>query len=294
MSSDVAPVTPSGVFTPHTVARRGAPALDLRGESTPVLRLVGGLWRTRQLLVILARKEFHVRYRRASFGILWALALPLLQSIVLAVVFSRVVHIRFTAHYPVFVLSAMVAWTFFSVAMAAGATAIVDGTELSSRVYFTRAVLPIAQVLANVYALVITLVIVVIACPVLGVSLAPRTLLMIPAAGLLILLTTGFALVFSALHVYFRDIRYLVSAAVLVWFYVSPIIYPPADAPGALRAVIDANPLTGVIDLLHLAAMGSAGAMALPLIVSGAWTVALLALGLVLQSRFDRVFADLL
>ena len=268
--------------------------IDLQGESTPLPALLLGLWRARDLLVILARKEFHVRYRRASFGVLWALALPLLQSIVLAVVFSRVVHIRFTAHYPVFVLSAMVAWTFFSAALGAGATAIVDGTELSSRVYFTRAVLPISQVLANVYALLITLVIVVVACPLLGAGLGLRTLLMIPATALLVLLTMGFSLVGSALHVYFRDVRYLVSASLMVWFYVSPVIYPPADAPGKLRLVIDANPLTGIIDLFHYAAIGAAGSLLLPLVVSAGWTVGLIALGLKLQSRFDRVFADLL
>jgi ABC-type polysaccharide/polyol phosphate export permease len=277
---------------PRVGSRR--PSLDLQAEATPVAGLLRGLWRTRELLVILARKEFHVRYRRASFGILWALALPLLQSIVLAVVFSRVVHIRFTAHYPVFVLSGMAAWTYFSAAFGAGSTAVVDGTDLSSRVYFTRAVLPLAQVLANVYALVITVAIVVLACPVLGVGLGPRVLLVVPAALLLVLLTTGFSLVASALHVYFRDIRYLVSAALLVWFYVSPVIYPPVDAPGTLRLVIDANPLTGVIDLFHLATMGAAGPLFGALLVSLGWTVALLVGGVMLQSRFDRVFADLL
>jgi ABC-type polysaccharide/polyol phosphate export permease len=270
------------------------PTIDLHGERTSVTALVGQVWRARSLLVILARKEFHVRYRRASFGMLWALALPLLQSAVLAVIFSRVVRIGFTDHYPVFVLTGMVAWTYFSATLSGGATAIVDGTDLSSRVYFPRAVMPLAQCLTNVYALVITIVIVVMACPFLGVDLGVRIALVVPAAALLVLVAIGFSLVASALHVYFRDVRYLVSAAILLWFYVSPIIYPPQAAPRTLRMIIDANPLTGVLDLFRVATVGMPGSIAVPVVISMAWTLALLVGGTILHSRFDRVFADLL
>lgn len=272
-----------------------APAsVDLHGEDTPARLLARQLWATRSLLAILARKEFHVRYRRASLGILWALGLPLLQALVLAVVFSHVTRIHHAPHYAVFVLSGMAAWVFFSVALSSGATAIVDGTELSSRVYFPRAVLPLVQVASNLYSLAITLAIVVAVCPLFGVGLGPRTLLLVPATVLLVLLTAGLCLVASALHVYFRDMRYVVSAALIVWMYVTPVIYPASDAPRALRAAIDLNPMTGVIDVFHLATVGQAGAVGPALLATAGWTVALLATAAALHCRYDRVFADLL
>lgn len=270
------------------------PSLDLRGEGTSPRRLGRQVWAARQLLVILARKEFHVRYRRASFGLLWALGLPLLQSLVLAVVFSHVAHIHDATHYAVFVLSGMTAWVYFATALGAGATAIVDGTDLSSRVYFPRCLLPLAQVGTNLYAFAISLVLLVALCPLFGVGLAPRLLLLVPASLLLVALMAAMCLVLSALHVYFRDMRYLVAASLIVWMYVTPVIYPEAAAPHVLRAFLDVNPMSGVVDLFHYATVGPTGPMAVAVVTAVAWTLVLAAAGVALQCRFDRVFVDLL
>lgn len=272
-----------------------APAgVDLHGEATSPRALWRSAWAARALLVILARKEFHVRYRRASFGLLWALGLPLLQALVMAVVFSHVTRIHHAPHYAVFVLSGMAAFVFFSTALSSGATAIVDGTELSSRVYFPRALLPLMQVASNLYSLLITVAIVVALCPVFGVGVGLRTLVLVPASAALVALTAGLCLVCSALHVYFRDMRYMVAASLIVWMYVTPVIYPPADAPSKLRLAIDVNPMSGVVDLFHLATVGQGGPLVAALVATVLWTLALLALGVALHCRYDRVFADLL
>ena len=212
----------------------------------------------------------------------------------LVVVFSHVTHFAHAPHYAVFVLSGMSAWVFFAAALGSGSTSIVDGTDLSSRVYFPRALMPLVQVGTNIYSFVVTLAIVLVLCPVLGVGLGWDTFLLVPASLLLVALTVGFCLVGSALHVYFRDIRYAVTAALMVWMYVTPVIYPSADAPSKLRILLDANPMTGVVDLFHLATVGPTGPMGWALVVSAVWTAALLVVGIGLQCRFDRVFADLL
>jgi lipopolysaccharide transport system permease protein len=268
--------------------------VDLHGERTAPLTLARQVWARRELLLILTRKEFHVRYRRASLGVLWAVGLPLLQAVVLAVVFSHVTRIHGAQHYAVFMLSGMTAWVFFTAALGMGSTSIVDGTEFSSRVYFPRALLPIVQVGANLYGYVVTLVLLAVLCPVLGVSLGPQALVLIPASLLLVTLTTAICLVNSALHVYFRDVRYMVAAILLVWMYVTPIIYPPSDAPAKFRLLIDVNPMTGVVDLFHWATLGSSGTIAPAVVVSVVWTLALCTFAIVLHCRFDRVFADLL
>lgn len=281
--------SPAGLLTTQ-------PSIDLHGEVTSPRQLLSALWRARQLLVILARKDFHVRYRRASLGVLWALALPLLQSLVMAIVFSRIGHFRAPGQtsYAAMVLTGMVAWTFFSLSIPAGSTAIVDGTELSSKVYFPRALLPLSQVATASYAFVVTLLIVLALCPLLHVSLGLVTLLVIPASLLLLALICGFVLVGSALHVYFRDVRYIISAAMLLWLYVTPILYAPSSAPKSLRTVIDINPLSGVVDLFRTATIGHMGNLAVPLLSTSVWTVALLGIGLALHCRFNRTFADLL
>jgi lipopolysaccharide transport system permease protein len=273
-----------------------APSIDLSGEATSPRRLAHEIWRSRELLVILARKEFHVRYRRAAFGVLWALALPLLQAIVMAVIFSRVGHFRHAgvSSYVGYVLVGMAPWTYFSMAFAAGSTAVVDNTELASKVYFPRALLPLTQVATAMYGYLVTIAIVLALCPLMHVHLGARLLLLLPATLLMVALTTGFALVASSLHVYFRDVKYLVSAAMLLWLYVTPIVYTPLDAPRTLRDVIDLNPMTGLVDLFHAATVGAGGKLVTPLAVTLVWAIALLCGGLALNCRFNRVFADLL
>ena len=268
------------------------PSIDLRGEATSPVQLAKEVWRARQLMLILARKEFHVRYRRASFGLLWAIGLPLLQSAVMALVFSKVAKISHAPHYAIFILSGMTAWIYFTAVLTPGSTSVVDGTDISSRVYFPRILMPLVQVVTGLYGFVITLVITLALCPLLGAGLGTSLVILVPATLLLIALTTGFCLVNSALHVYFRDMRYIVTAAIIVWFYVTPIIYPATDAPNGLRSFINLNPMTGVVDLFHAGLLGTTGGIGFAVLVSCLWTAGLLVVGIGLHCRFNRVFAD--
>jgi lipopolysaccharide transport system permease protein len=285
-------IVTSTATTPTDSVR--SPSIDLEGEATSPVRLAKELWRARELIVILARKEFHVRYRRASFGLLWAIGLPLLQSAVMAVVFSKVAKIGHAPHYGIFILSGMTAWVYFTAVLSPGSTAVVDGTDISSRVYFPRILLPLVQVITGLYGFVITLIITLCLCPILGAGLGATILFLVPGTILLIGLTTAFCLVNSAVHVYFRDVRYMVSAAIVVWFYVTPIIYPSTDAPHILRSFINLNPMTGVVNLFHAGLLGTTGDLGFPVLVSCLWTASLLVVGIGLHCRYNRVFADLL
>ncbi|MHB1925151.1 MAG: ABC transporter permease [Acidimicrobiales bacterium] len=266
----------------------------LEGELTPLPQLWSELWQSRELIAILARKDFYVRYRRASLGLLWAVGLPLFQALVLAVVFSRVVRVHTGSNFAVFVLIGMVGWTYFSNTLSVASTSIVDGSGLSTRIYFPRAVLPLVSVIANLYGYSITLVITMALCPLLGVGLGLHTLWIVPATALAVAVTAGACMVASALHVYFRDVRYLVTAAVIGWFYLTPVFYPLSLVHGLLRAVVVANPLTGVVELMRAATAGADADWAKTVVVSVIWTVLLLGAGASLHRRFNRVFTDLL
>jgi ABC-type polysaccharide/polyol phosphate export permease len=281
--------SPSGSGTPGS----GTAVLAINGPWTPPGVLLRQIVAARDLCITLARKDFVVRYRRAVFGIGWAVALPLLQAVVLSAVIGRVTTISLR-HFSVYVLAGVIAWTFFVVSIGTGATAIVDNSALSSRIYFPRAVLPIAACVANVAALVIGVLILLAACAIEGVPLGLRTLLLVPACAELGVVTVGFALVLSAVHVYFRDIRYAVQAALFVWFYVTPVFYPESLLHGSLRAVVALNPVTGPVELFHAATVGGHVLSASAAIACGAWMIVLLTASVALHSRHDRVFADLL
>src|SRR5487761_2591048 len=191
--------------------------LELSGESTPVSDLLRGVARSWRLLPMLAKQDYMARYRSAALGLLWSVFLPLLQGAVLAVVFTHVVRVRTdTPSYAVFVLAGMTAWAYLSTSWSLGSTSIVDSSAIASRVYFPRLLLPAVAPTANLigYVLVIAL-----------------------------------NAVCALLHVYFRDVRYLVSALLLVLFYATPVIYPLSFTHGILRAVVLVNPGTGVVQL---------------------------------------------
>lgn len=267
---------------------------DLSNRPIPLRRLLTDVWNSRQLLAVLARKDFFVKYRRASFGLMWAVGLPVFQAAVMAFVFSRVVSIDTDVNYVVFVYSGFVAWSFFSSTLSSASTAIVDGSMLSSRIYFPRAVLPLATVGTNVYGFVVNIAVLVLFCLLFGVSLGVQLLWLVPAFLLAVSLAAAFSLFASAVHVYFRDIRYIVAALISAWFYVTPVLYPLDLAPGALEVVVRANPLTGVVELFRLATVGADAGWPGTVGVSCLWIAVVGIAALVLHHRFDRVFSDLL
>ena len=272
----------------------GASSFELGGEATATRALVADLWRSRRLLGLLARKDFFVRYRRASFGTLWAIGLPVVQAVVLALVFSRIVKVATPGRsYATFVFSGVAAWTFFSSTLSVAGTAIVDGSALSTKIYFPRALLPLVAVAANAYGLVLSLVVLVVMAAATGSAPGARILLLVPATALLVALAAGFSLVLAALHVYFRDVRYVLQAALLAWFYVTPVIYPLTLARGLARWLA-VNPLTGAVELVRASVMGADTGWVSAVWWSLGWTAVLAVLALALHRRFDRVFVDLL
>jgi lipopolysaccharide transport system permease protein len=246
---------------------------------------------------MLARKQFHVRYKRAAFGVLWAIAVPAIQAVTLAVVFSHFVHTHHGFSYPAYVVAAVLGWGYFSQTMAAGSTAIVDGSSLADKLWFPRSILIFAEALANVPGLVISIVLFLLLLPAFGVGFAPHMLLFIPAMLLMVTFCMALCLVLSALHVYFRDVRYLVQASLLVLFYLTPVAYPQRSV-GHLGPVMDFNPLTGVANLFHLAAVGRPELWATDLgrsiAVTVIVTVLLAVAALEAHRRHDRLFVDLL
>jgi ABC-type polysaccharide/polyol phosphate export permease len=268
--------------------------LRLSNSPTSPRELLASVWQRRELIATLARKEFFVRYRRASLGALWAAGLPLIQATVLSIVFSHVVRVRTATSYPVFVFTGMSVWTYFTSTITVGSTSIVDNASLTNRIYFPRAVLPLVQVRSNLYGLAINLVIVFALALGFGEGLDAHVVILIPATALLVVLCATAALTLAALHVFFRDIRYIVQAAFTGLLYLTPVFLPLSRYPAALRHVVLINPATGVAQLFHLAIDGSAADWPTAVIATVAWSVVFATSAVLLHCSRDRVFADLL
>jgi lipopolysaccharide transport system permease protein len=286
----------NGRVTTATMERTGgsAPAtvLDLTGEATPLARLVGDLWRGRRLLPMLAAKDFHSRYRSASLGVLWSVFLPLVQGAVIAVVFTRVVRVSTGVSYPVFVVSGIVTWSYFSQSLTAGSTAIVDASDMAGKVYFPRLILAGVPALANMVSFAISSAVILILMGLFGVTYQ-WTLVLLPAAMFLALVLSILISAITMLaHVYFRDVRYIVQATLLVALYATPIIYPLEKAHSLRPLLVFGNPMTGIIQLTRFAVFGKADSLGVAVAVSCAYLVALTLVTLVAYRRHERIAVD--
>ncbi|MGZ6801707.1 MAG: ABC transporter permease [Nocardioidaceae bacterium] len=263
------------------------------------MQLLAQLWAARALVVVLAKKDFYVRYRRTSLGVLWAVGLPLLQAAVLTVVFSHVVHADQLVHgrhdsYPVFLYAGLVPWSYVSTVLPGAATAIVDNLGLVTKVYFPRVLTVLLVALSGLVPLGIGVAVVVALQATLGSGLGPQVLLLLPAAALVVALVVALGAVLSALHVYSRDVRYVVQASMTVGFYVTPVLYPLDAVPSVLRGAVSWLPAAGPVELFRAATVGADPGGGTAVLASLLWVLALGGLGLWLQSRRDRVFVDLL
>lgn len=270
-----------------------APVLDLVPGSGSAMSWVRGVLAHRDVLLVLAAKDFKVRYKRATFGVLWAVALPLVQSVVMITVFSRVARFQEEGFdYAGYVLAGMAGWSYVSATLPAASTAIVDAASLTDKVWFPRALLVLSPVLANLIGLGISVTLISV-IELIRNGLGPELVLVVPAATLLTALLTGICLTAAALHVAFRDIRFIVQAGMLVLFYATPILYPLSLLDGLATPVSIANPFVGAVGLFQAAITGAA-VDAIATVATVAWTAVLWLAAVGLHRKRDRLFVDLL
>jgi lipopolysaccharide transport system permease protein len=266
--------------------------LELTGERTPIPLLVGDMIRRRNLLPMLASRDFRARYRSASLGTIWAVLLPLFQGTILAIVFSQLVRINTTTNYAAFVMVGMMSWTYLSSSVLLSATSIVDQSNVAGRVYFPRIFLPGMAVLANAPALAIGLVIVIPISTLLGVSPTPRLFALPLAVLLAVVVAYSFGAPLALLNVYFRDVQYLLVAALQALLYGSPVIYPLSRI-GHLRDLMAINPATGVIELARWSFNANNGdPLLVPILGSLGWVVLLAGITLAAYSKHERLACD--
>jgi len=270
---------------------------ELTGETSSLRRLIRDIWASRDLIRILSRKDFYVRYRRASFGVLWAVGLPLVQAVVLSVIFTKIVHVPLIrggkGPYPVYVFSGILPWTFFSNAVSGGVTTITDGNSIATRIYFPRALLPIVSVTSGMYGFMPGLLILIGLALAFGVPFGIQLLWIIPAAAVMFALSTAFALVLAGMQVYFRDMKHIIAAIMIPWFWASGVFFPLQNL-GNLRRWVEMNPATGMIQLYRAAFSTAAPHFETAVWWTLGWTVALLVAAALIHRRYDRVFVDLL
>src|SRR5215216_5821179 len=262
---------------------RGWRALDLRE-----------LWRYRELVYFLALRDVTVRYKQTALGVAWVLLQPLLAMGIFSIVFGSRGLTTDGTPYPLFVISGLVPWFYFANATSGASGSVVSNTQLISKVFFPRLVIPLAAVLAGLVDFAIGLLLLLVLLPIFGVAFTLE-LLLLPVIALLIVLTAlGVSVWLSALDVQYRDVRYAIPFLMQVWLFATPVIYAAADVPERWRSILALNPMSGVIEAFRWALLGARDPPLAALARSAVIVALLLATGLLYFRRMERTFADVI
>jgi ABC-type polysaccharide/polyol phosphate export permease len=199
------------------------------------------------LLQKLIAKDVSIRYRTMSLGVFWSLLNPLVMMGVLWFIFTRVFPNNTIPHFAVFALCGLVPYNFFTVGWITGASSLVDNAHLIKRVRVPRQIIPISTVLANCVQMAAQAALLLAMVLISGYKINWYWLWLTYMWSCLVVFTIGLALIFSALNVYIRDIRYVVESATLVLFWMVPIFYPFTLIAPAYREVYRLNPIAAVV-----------------------------------------------
>lgn len=252
------------------------------------------LFQFRELLGVLVWRDIKVRYRQTLLGVIWVVAQPLLTMLIFTVLFNRVAKIQAgDVPYSLFVMSALVPWTFFSAAVSSASNSLIGSAHLISKVYFPRMIVPASSVAGGLVDMGVTLGIVLVMALWYGTSLSPWLAFLPVVALLTTLFAFGCGLWLSALNVEYRDIRVVVPFVLQIWMYITPVAYPASVLPPKFRFLVDANPMTGLIDAFRGTILGTP----IPwpaLAYSTVFTLTIVITGAFYFRRVERQFADVL
>jgi lipopolysaccharide transport system permease protein len=278
-----------------------------RLEAKPMTQLIieaGGterqywrdLWRYRELFYFLAWRDMLVRYKQTFVGVAWSLIRPLLTMLVLTVVFEKLGKMPSGgAPYPLLVLCGMLPWQFFSASMAESGNSLVANTNLISKVYFPRIIVPISSVISGFVDFLISTVL--LFALMIWFHVTPAiTIIFLPAFVLLMFgASLGVGMWIAALMVEYRDFRFIVPFVVQFGLYVSPVGFQSSVVPAQFRLLYALNPMVGIIDGFRWCLVGVQDGIYLPgLALAVVDVIVLVSSGIWYFRRTEQTFADVI
>jgi lipopolysaccharide transport system permease protein len=252
------------------------------------------LWAYRELLWVLTTRDIRVRYKQSVLGAAWAVIRPFTAMVVFSVVFGQLAKMPSEGYpYPVFVYAALLPWTFFSSAISSSGQSVVGSSNLISKVYFPRLIIPLASAGAGLVDLLISTGILLLMMLWYGVGWSWNLL----AAPLLLMAVVfsalGVGTLLAALTVAYRDFTHITPFLLQIWMYITPVVFPVSLVPQRWQWLLYLNPMTGLVEGFRAAFLGKSFDIG-GLLISFAIAVAMFAVGVAYFERGERRFADII
>ena len=257
------------------------------------------IWRYRDLLTLLVRRDFVAFYKQTILGPLWFFIQPLLTTAMYFIIFTRVARLSTDGVPPMlFYLAGITCWNYFSESLTKTSETFIANANIFGKVYFPRLIIPLSIVLSSLIRLGIQfllflalwlyylLVVKSIEPNWWALALLPLLIILMAALGL------GLGIIFSSLTTKYRDLRFLLTFGIQLAMFATPVVYPLSLAPEKYKWLIVANPFTAIIETFRYAFLGKGDMNWVYLGYSAGITVGILIIGMLIFNKVEKNFMD--
>lgn len=255
------------------------------------------VWRYRDLVLLLVRRDFVTYFKQTILGPLWFFINPIFTTLIFTFVFGNIANISVDgAPQPAFYLAGVILWTYFSTSLTAISNVFTTNATIFGKVYFPRLIMPISMVVSNLMQLGVqfSLLVIVVLYYTFAGAIHPN--LWILLTPVLILMLAGFALglgmVFSSLTTKYKDMTMLLTFGIQLFMYATPVIYPMSAIPEKIKGIVALNPLTSIFQCFKYAFLGVGDFSGAGLMYSASVIAAVLVIGTLVFNKVQKGFMD--
>jgi lipopolysaccharide transport system permease protein len=254
-----------------------------------------GIWEYRELLLFLAWRDLKARYAQTTIGFAWAIVQPVAMMLLFTLVFGKFAKLPSDGvPYPLFAYAALLPWGYFSRSLDKSSFSVVAESNLISKVYFPRIIVPISAMLVGLVDFAIAFLLLQFLMAFYGV-MPSWVVLFMPMFLLLTMLTSlAVSLWLAALFVRFRDIAAAMPLVTQLWMFGSPVVYSASLVPEQWKWLYNLNPMAGVIEGFRWTLLGTPPPGLDRIVVTVVFVSAILLLGMSYFNRVERKFADVI
>lgn len=250
----------------------------------------------RELLGQMVSREVKARYKQSILGYFWIILNPLAQMLVMSFAFSIILRIPTNATgnipYSVFLFVALLPWNLFSNSLSSACGSLVGSASLITKVYFPRTILVLSTVIAKIIDFGLALTVLIVYMIAYRLPINANILWVIPIFLIQQIFTMGLSLFFAAANLLYRDIQYLLSLLLILWMYLTPVIYPADLVPERYRMIFQLNPMAVIINAYRQTVLGGGIPNLMSIGIALAVSVLVLLVGFSYFKSREKIFSD--
>lgn len=251
------------------------------------------MWEYRELLWNLAHREISQRYKQSVLGYAWVIINPLIQMIVVSFVFSTILRIpSLGVPYIIFLSVALLPWNLFVSSLSSSAGVLVNNSSLITKIYFPREILVYATIIAKIVDFLYSCIVLVMFLIIYKISIH-SSIMWVPLIFLIqMIFTIGLSLIAATFNLFYRDIQYVLNLILMLWMYLTPVMYPVEILPEKYRFVFSLNPMSVIVNAYRQVILGGGPPNLQSLSIALVMSLAIFVVGFYFFKRMEGKFAD--